>query len=138
MKRVTLRDLVRGNTRKIRLRLREERPPELPASEPAPPLDLTGAIVRMTFRRAPIDGKDEDLQEHVLTKTTDDANEGLILDQNEDETKGKLEFYLKPEDTKYVRPGTLNFDVELETGAGEVYTVLGGQLYLAADITTDP
>ncbi len=138
MKRVTLRNLVRGNTRKIRLRLREARTPDVPAGQEMPPLDLTGATVRMSMRRAPEDGKDEDLQELVLTKTTDNANDGVVLDQTIDDTKGKLEFYLKPEDTKYVRPGLLNFDVELETGAGEVYTVLGGQIYLDADITTVP
>lgn len=125
------KNLPRGNSRNYRLTVRE------PATgdNPSPgAIDLTGATVVFEMKKQPENNRLSPTDAPVVTKTSDNINEVEILAQAGD-TLGQVLIKLRPEDTKFLQPGTYAYSVKVTTAFGDVYDVVSGRIFLKGPAT---
>jgi len=109
-------DMFRGDSRTLEVRVTDDY---------NKPVDLTGASVRFTVRKK-VDGA------KLIAKSSSNPAEIEITDA----ANGIFKIYLKPADTKAMRPGGYLYDVEVTLSSGDVHTVVFGNFQLHGDIST--
>ena len=125
------KDLPRGNSRNYRMTVQEPVTGENPTPDR---IDLTGARVVFEMKKKPEFNRLKPTDEVVVTKTSDDANEIEVLAQSGD-TLGQVLIKLRPDDTKYLQPGTYAYSVQVTTAFGDVYDVVSGRIFLKGPAT---
>jgi hypothetical protein len=91
-------------------------------------MDLTAAVVRMTFKRSVFE-TDED----AFLRKTSETDGGIEIDA--DPTSGRITVAFVPEDTEdLVLPERFRYDVQVERG-DTVRTIMTGRLGVRLDVT---
>lgn len=119
------KEIVRGDSRTmdIFVAIAQETP-----QDPSGGVDLTGATIIFTMKKWRTDGKPVHADPPSIRKTSEDSSEIEITG-----AAGEAVLYLRPEDTKWLDPGTYVYDVKVHL-AGEVFTVQMGRIYLVAGV----
>lgn len=84
--------------------------------------DLTGATGHLAVMSA--------AGSVVITKSTDDADEGMILEPEDD---GAMEFYIVPADTSGLAAGTYYYDAWVVTATERQYQVRSVSQFIVQD-----
>jgi hypothetical protein len=126
---VTSRDkiLVRGDSLTLRFRAREK---QLNPNDKIVYLDLTGSDITSTVKLTPTTDLDFRDVPPAVVKTSDDTLEILKGDQLDPDEKGMFRVFLKPPDTRFLPPGVYDYDAQITTAQGDVYTLKGGRILL--------
>lgn len=127
------KNLVRGDSRRYRITVREKTTGANP--DPAR-IDLTGSSLKFTMKREPEQRVLQPTAAPVVVKDSDDLTQIEISDQTLAATLGQAVIKLRPDDTRFLDPGSYVYDVQMTTAAGDVYTVARGRIFLLADATS--
>jgi len=123
--------LPRNNSRTFRVTVRE---PKTGANSNPSFIDLTGTTVVYEIKKQPEVNRLRPTDPVVVTKTSDNVNEIEILPQTGD-TLGQVLIKLRPEDTRFLPPGTYAYSVDVTTALGDRFTVASGQIFLRGPAT---
>lgn len=88
-------------------------------------VDITNATIKFTVKKNVAD------EENKIQKTTNSASQISITDA----ANGEYEIYLLPADTQDMDVDNYEYDSELITAAGKVYTVVRGEFSILAEVT---
>jgi hypothetical protein len=126
---VTSRDkiLIRGDSLTLRFRAREK---QLNPNDPIVYIDLTGSTITSTVKLRPKTDLDFRDTPPAIVKTNDDTLEILAGDQLDPDEKGMFRVFLKHPDTRFLPPGVYDYDAQITTAQGDVYTLTGGRILL--------
>lgn len=123
------KNLVRGDSVSYRVTVK----PPATGDNPTPAaVDLTGALIRFVMKASPKENKLQPPTPPVVVKTSDDATEIEIMDQDLDVSRGQFLIKLQSQDTKWLPAGTYIYDVKVFPAAGGQYTVTIGKIFLKA------
>lgn len=127
------KNLPRGNSRNYRVTVRE--PDRGNSDTDGQPIALTGSTITFEMKRQPEPRRLSPTDEVVVRKTSDDANEIEVEDQEVEETIGQCVIKLVPADTEFLAPGTYAYSIDVVTGVGGRYTVARGRIFLKGSAT---
>ncbi|MFQ5647323.1 MAG: BppU family phage baseplate upper protein [bacterium] len=89
------------------------------------PVDLTGSSLKFSVKQSSSDVA------YLVQKSSDFSSEISITDP----IGGVFQIYLVPGDSNGLTPGAYQYDIELTSSAGKIYTVLRSELTVMDDIT---
>ena len=130
----TDKELPRGDSRTYLLTIREPKTGENP--DPAR-IDLTGSTVVFEMKKQPEPRRLCPTDDVVVRKTSDDANEIELLDQESEETLGQCRIRLKSADTEFIDPGVYAYSIKVTTATGDTYTVTIGRFIIKGPATAE-
>ena len=119
--------LIRGDSLTLRFRARAK---QLNPNDKIVYLDLTGSTIVSTIKLQPLTNRDFRDVPVAIVKTSDDTLEITVGDQLDPDEKGMFRVFLKHPDTRFLPPGVYDYDAQITTAQGDVYTLTGGRILL--------